>query len=166
MSPNTEGLREPDIRQFLREDLLCGAALYAMGCIATQLNKPALDWFVGSTFVEPGLPGPWVSALTAAMVESPDRFEDIALCARRFAGESIIQLLIEYDLPDTARNIWREVQAIFESLPTSSGPHKAVRITRKGLTDYDVFLRTDFGWIFREVGTHDASWVEVVQTLA
>jgi tetratricopeptide (TPR) repeat protein len=119
--------------EVLQMDALCGEALYRLGNLAHEAGERSVDWFLASAAAEPTAAIAWLQAMERTSSERPEMFQDIALCARRFSGDEIIQLLLQADETGTAAE---EMISLFEALPPEPPERLEVRLTTPGSSEY------------------------------
>lgn len=128
----------------LSKDMLCGEALFRLGLDAREPDQ-RLQWFIASAAAEPHAPAAWINALYEADVtDSPESYEDVLLCARRFGGESLIQFALELD--DTG-NLAAELQRLFDSALMPLPRLADIRFVAPHREDFVLYAPEDSGGV-------------------
>jgi len=130
------GSGQEQLEQALALDLLHPPALSAMG--AREENEAWVEFAIAEAVVDCDHAHAWLRAIRASAVAEPDLLEDVTRCARRFCGQTILQVLEEEDAPAEIRDA---VALLFEEAPPDP-PHPFVfRVVREGSSDvttYDI----------------------------
>ncbi|MGW6131332.1 DUF4365 domain-containing protein [Cellulomonas sp. NPDC055163] len=116
----------------LQYDLLCPMALWRLAAERESAGARSVEYFLAAVFSEPSNAVAWVSALAVVAGDAPEWWADVAYCARKFAGDGVVDLAWEMD-PEAAQHI----QLTFESMPDAPVGDSEARITTFGSAKYE-----------------------------
>ena len=92
---DAEDITQSVVLAALRRDALCPAALFEYGVLLHEQGEPCADWFLACALAAPGEPEPWRLAISTTGLEARALLEDVVSCARRMAGESLLDYLFD-----------------------------------------------------------------------
>jgi tetratricopeptide (TPR) repeat protein len=119
--------RQPlELRSILQVDLLCGQALYKLGNHERLEGRASYDLLLMCALVDPHVAIAWLAAMRSVEEEAEILRDDVALVARRFCGEEIIDLLLAQ--PET-QDLAAFVAGLFEQLPPDPDRPFEIRIS-------------------------------------
>lgn len=126
------------IEAALRLDLLCAPALYYLGHHRLDAGERAVELLLSAALLDPTFPQLWLIVFHVVGEVEPDWYEDVVRCAKRFAGEQILDYLWERDEADLAE----ETRRLFDEIGPPDGVAKKIQFRSPVFNsgEYETFL--------------------------
>ena len=122
-------------RSVLNVDLLYPAALWGMAFTVGSEADPDIDYLLAATFSDPGNARAWFAILGYLdAIGDEDLQSDVLYCARRFAGEEVLDLAW-----DEAPELAEVLQRIFSAMPSEDPGPRVTRAVIFGSGEYSEY---------------------------